>query len=94
MVSVLMQSAMVTSSVNFLVNTGNTSGNMVPVSEAKEEPTLKVILSALWNLSSHGRKNKVIYGLLLLFHEILGCRMGNGNWGEGNVERLTFWSLS
>lgn len=27
--------------------------------EAKEEPTLKVILSALWNLSAHCRKNKV-----------------------------------
>ena len=25
----------------------------------KEEPTLKVILSALWNLSAHCRKNKV-----------------------------------
>ena len=27
--------------------------------ESKEEPTLKVILSALWNLSAHCKKNKV-----------------------------------
>ena len=27
---------------------------------SKEEPALKVILSALWNLSAHCRKNKVI----------------------------------
>jgi len=27
----------------------------------KEEPTLKVVLSALWNLSAHCRKNKVKY---------------------------------
>jgi len=27
--------------------------------EGKEESTLKVILSALWNLSAHCRKNKV-----------------------------------
>jgi len=26
---------------------------------SKEEPALKVILSALWNLSAHCRKNKV-----------------------------------
>ncbi len=25
----------------------------------RDEPTLKVLLSALWNLSAHGRKNKV-----------------------------------
>lgn len=44
-VSVLMGAAMMTS----------TSG----LDQAKEEPTLKVILSALWNLSAHCRKNKV-----------------------------------
>ncbi len=42
-VAVLMQAAMMTSHG----------------SEVKEEPTLKVILSALWNLSAHCRKNKV-----------------------------------
>jgi hypothetical protein len=28
--------------------------------ETREEPTLKVVLSALWNLSAHCGKNKVI----------------------------------
>ena len=48
-VAVLMQAAM------------GSSPNMfgVATADSKEEPTLKVILSALWNLSSHCRKNKV-----------------------------------
>ena len=37
------------------------SGGMfgAAAADSKEEPTLKVILSALWNLSAHCRKNKV-----------------------------------
>ena len=36
---------------------------VIPTADSKEEPTLKVILSALWNLSSHCRKNKVRFDL-------------------------------
>ena len=48
-VPVLMQAAM---------EVAKTSGTLVPGSD-KKDPTLEVILSALWNLSSHSRKNKV-----------------------------------
>ena len=50
-VGVLMQAAMMPSSA------GSSSG--LSSDHAKEDPTLKVILSALWNLSAHCRKNKV-----------------------------------
>ena len=48
-VAVLMSAAM-----QVWMRSGHESGSC-----PKEEPTLKVILSALWNLSAHCRKNKV-----------------------------------
>ena len=53
-VPVLMQAAM---------EVAKTSGTLVPGSD-KKDPTLEVILSALWNLSSHSRKNKVCITLI------------------------------
>ena len=53
-VPVLMQAAM---------EVAKTSGTLVPGSD-KKDPTLEVILSALWNLSSHSRKNKVCTTLI------------------------------
>ena len=38
---------------------------------SKEEPTLKVVLSALWNLSAHCRKNKV--KIIFFIDQIGGC---------------------
>ena len=52
-VTVLMAAAMTVASRSATVTSGAELG--------KEEPTLKVILSALWNLSAHCRKNKVRY---------------------------------
>ena len=43
--------------VSVLMQAAITSHPIEP--ESKEEPTLKVILSALWNLSAHCKKNKV-----------------------------------
>ena len=40
-------------------NGGHSGSHGVAAADSKEEPTLKVILSALWNLSAHCRKNKV-----------------------------------
>ena len=44
--------------VSVLMRAAMAAFNGVTAYESKEEPTLKVILSALWNLSSHGQKNK------------------------------------
>lgn len=45
--------------VSVLMQAAITSHPIEP--ESKEEPTLKVILSALWNLSAHCKKNKVCF---------------------------------
>ena len=56
-VPVLMQAA---------IEVARASGTLQPDS-TKKDPTLEVILSALWNLSSHSRKNKVRIGLYIHF---------------------------
>jgi hypothetical protein len=53
-VGVLIQAAMEVATTTGILAAPANAG-----AEAKEEPTLKVILSALWNLSAHCRKNKV-----------------------------------
>ena len=54
-VSVLMQSAIEIARLSGILGPDEAAAEAV----GKEDPALKVILSALWNLSAHCRKNKV-----------------------------------
>ena len=51
------------------IEVARASGTLQPDS-TKKDPTLEVILSALWNLSSHSRKNKVRIGFYVFILQI------------------------